>query len=287
MYQSRSWYNAMQLRLNKRLSHGFQVQGSFTWSKSIDDSSGSTAGDTFQLDPVSEPWYDLRLDKGLSDFNVGRNLTINGLYDVPAPKNLGALGEKVLGGWEVGLILALGDGVPMPVDMSGSGLAGEVIPTVEPPNVVPGCNAQSMVNSSSTYRSNGLLYINSNCLSLVPLTATNAPYCDASGRGFTPALAAVTCPNIRGNLGRDVIIGPGLFDTDFSLFKNNYVRRVSETFNIQFRAEFFNVLNRTNFAPTSNLSPFGSDGTPTQGFGQLGATQVDNREIQLALKLVW
>jgi hypothetical protein len=290
MYQSRSWYNALQIRVDKRLSHGFQVQGSFTWSKSMDDSSGSTAGDTFQLDAVSEPWYDLRLDKGLSDFNVGRNLTINGLYNVPTPKSLGGIGEKALGGWEFGLIVSLGDGVPMPLNIASAAsldLAGEIIPTVQPPNLVPGCSAQSLANSSSAYRSNGLLYINSNCLSLTPLTATNAPFCDSAGRGFAVALAATTCPNIRGNFGRDVIIGPGLFDTNFSVFKNNYIRKVSESFNVQFRAEFFNVLNRTNFAPTPNLSPFNSDGTPTQGFGQLGATQINNREIQLALKLIW
>jgi Carboxypeptidase regulatory-like domain/TonB-dependent Receptor Plug Domain len=290
MYQSRSWYNALQIRVDKRLSHGFQVQGSFTWSKSMDDSSGSTAGDTFQLDAVSEPWYDLRLDKGLSDFNVGRNLTINGLYNVPTPKSLGGIGEKALGGWEFGLIVSLGDGVPMPLNIASAAsldLAGEIIPTVQPPNLVPGCSAQSLANSSSAYRSNGLLYINSNCLSLTPLTATNAPFCDSAGRGFALALAATTCPSIRGNFGRDVIIGPGLFDTNFSVFKNNYIRKVSESFNVQFRAEFFNVLNRTNFAPTPNLSPFNSDGTPTQGFGQLGATQINNREIQLALKVIW
>ena len=120
-----------------------------------------------------------------------------------------------------------------------------------------------------------------------PERAEAAPAAAGGNRGFTPALAATTCPNIRGNLGRDVVIGPGLFNTDFSVFKNNYIRKVSEAFNIQFRAEFFNVLNRTNFAPTSNLSPFNADGTPTQGFGQLGSTQVDNREIQLALKLIW
>jgi hypothetical protein len=88
-------------------------------------------------------------------------------------------------------------------------------------------------------------------------------------------------------LGRNTIVGPGLFNIDFSLFKNNYVRRISETFNLQFRAEFFNVLNHTNFAPPSQLSPFNADGTRDPTFGQLTQTQGQNRQIQLALKLVW
>ena len=283
MWQSSSWYNGMVVRLDKRLSHGFQLLGSFTWSKSIDDSSGSTAGDTFQLDSVSEPWYDMKLNKGLSDFDVRRNLVISGIWNVPTPRTLGAFGEKALGGWQIGLITALADGIPMPISFA-SDLAGEVIPTVQPPYTVPGCNADSMINPNFRH---SLSLFNPGCFSLAPLTPANAAYCDSAGRGFAPALAASTCANIRGNLGRDVVIGPGLFNMDFSVFKNNFIKAVSETFNVQFRAEMFNVLNHTNFAPSSNLSPFNADGTPTSSFGQLTSTQTDNRQIQLALKLIW
>ncbi len=285
MWQSRSWYNAMQVRVDKRMSHGFQLLGSFTWSKSLDDSSGSTAGDTFQLDSVSEPWYDLSLNKGLSDFDVRRNLVISGVWNVPATKALGAFGEKVLGGWQLGIIATLADGIPEPIASAGAiDLVGEVITTVQPPNVVPGCTANSLVNSN--YRQS-LFYINSSCVSLVPKTAANAQYCDSAGRGFGATLAAATCANIRGNLGRDVLIGPGLFNVNFSVYKNTLIRRISETFNVQFRAEMFNVLNHANFAPSGNLSPFNADGTATSSFGQLTSTQGDNRVIQLALKLVW
>src|SRR6266446_6064330 len=137
MWMSRSWYNAFQVRLNKQMSHGFQVQGSFTYSKSIDDASGSTAGDTFQLDAVSEPWYDLSLDKGLSAFDVRRNLVVNSLWNAPTPKS-GGLRERLLGGWQLGLITALADGVPATPQI-GSDILGEVIPTVNSGNLVPGC----------------------------------------------------------------------------------------------------------------------------------------------------
>jgi hypothetical protein len=159
-------------------------------------------------------------------------------------------------------------------------MLGEDITTVNPPNVVAGCSPQNL--TTSNYR-HSLYYLNTSCISLVPLTAANASVCDQR-------LGANTCSNIRGNLGRNTITGPGMFNVDFSVFKNNYIRKISETANLQFRAEFFNVLNHTNFAPPNlaNLVAFNSTGVPQTGtFGQLTSTQGQNRIIQLALKLVW
>jgi hypothetical protein len=285
LYQSRSWYNAMQIKLDKRMGHGFQVQVAYTWSKSIDDSSGSTAGDTFSADIVSEPWYNLSLDKGLSDFDVRHNVVINGLWNVPTAPRMGMFGDKVLGGWQLGIITTLASGVPVSASMTAFNnafdLGGEIVTTNQPPNLVAGCSAQNLVNSN--YRTT-LSYVNGSCLSLVPATTANAGFCDTS-RG---AAYAGFCPNIRGDLGRDTIIGPGLFDMDFSVFKNNYIRKISETFNVQFRAEMFNVLNHANFAPTTNLNPFKNiNGARDPQFGVLTSTQVPDREIQMALKVIW
>jgi hypothetical protein len=128
---------------------------------------------------------------------------------------------------------------------------------------------------------------------MVPQTVTNTPYCDtarAASLGF-PGF----CPNIRGNLARNTILGPGLADVDFSLVKNNYITKISETFNVQFRLELFNALNRANFAqPILNANTGGGameaifdTGQPNPQFGQIVGTQIPNRQIQLALKLVW
>jgi len=295
LWQSRSWYNAMQIKLDKRMSHGFQVQVAYTWSKSMDDSSGSTAGDTFSADIVSEPWYNLSLNKGLSDFDVRHNIVINGLWNVPTVPRMGTFGDKVLGGWQLGIITTLGSGVPVSASMTAFNnafdLGGELITTNQPPNLVAGCSAQNLVNSG--YRTS-LLYIKQNCLGIVPLTTANAAICDQSVATTVGAVTTYSsrvpgfCPNIRGDLGRDTIIGPGLFDMDFSVFKNNYIRKISETFNVQFRAEMFNVLNHANFAPTTNLNPFtGINLTPDPQFGKLTSTQVPDREIQMALKVIW
>jgi len=72
-----------------------------------------------------------------------------------------------------------------------------------------------------------------------------------------------TCLNLRGNLGRNTLIGPGLVNLDFSVFKNNHIKRISDSFNVQFRAEFFNIINHTNFSPPlDKRNVFDSTGHP-------------------------
>ena len=80
-YEGHSYYNALEAQLAKRMSRGFQVQGTFTWAKSMDTSSASVAGDSFGNSISSLPWFDLRLNRGLSDFNVGRTLVVNGTWE--------------------------------------------------------------------------------------------------------------------------------------------------------------------------------------------------------------
>ena len=146
MWQSRSYYNALQVKLDKRVSHGFQVEGSFTWSKSIDDTSGSAAADTFTNEWNAPPWYDLSLNRGLSGFNVGRNLVVNGLWNAPAPKRLGGIGNRALGGWQLGIIASLADGIPITpsMGMDGSDLLGEIIPTINPPQFLASSTCTSL-----------------------------------------------------------------------------------------------------------------------------------------------
>jgi len=96
-----------------------------------------------------------------------------------------------------------------------------------------------------------------------------------------------------GNLKRNAIIGPGLFDVDMSFIKDNHIAKFGESFNVQFRAEFFNIFNRTNLP----LPDSGTNGLDTleplppvvgDGFGLIDqATQIPMREIQFALKVVW
>jgi hypothetical protein len=107
-----------------------------------------------------------------------------------------------------------------------------------------------------------------------------------------PAVAAVfpQCFNLRGNAGRNILTAPGLINMDFAVFKNNHIRRISETFNIQFRAEMFNILNRANFSPPvlpDQTDIFSGDGSLNDSAGQLKSTVTDAREIQFGIKFVW
>jgi len=168
------------------------------------------------------------------------------------------------------------------------------------PDYVSGCK----VANTSTGRTGALQYINPNCFinAVAPSAAFfNAapPFgCDksfitnyATSNPGLPALSPLTCINLLGNLGRNTVIGPGLLNLDFSVVKDNYIKKITESFNVQFRAEFFNVLNRTNFAApdASNLEAFTATGTTAPNFGTLTSTlpAAPNREIQFALKLLW
>ena len=117
-----------------------------------------------------------------------------------------------------------------------------------------------------------------------PSQAFYNQYCDP--HFGNPGL--LQCFNPRGNSGRNVVIGPGLANLDFSVFKNNAVKRISETFNVQVRAEFFNVLNRANFyPPITPVDVFDGASNPTGVAGQLTTTTTPAREIQFAVKIIW
>jgi hypothetical protein len=109
-------------------------------------------------------------------------------------------------------------------------------------------------------------------------------------------VAAPLCFNLRGNSGRNILIGPGITNLDFSIFKNNQIKRISESFNIQFRVEMFNILNHPNFAPPGpgdgNTDIFDATGTSlAPGGGGTGGvllkTTIPERQIQFALKVVF
>jgi outer membrane receptor protein involved in Fe transport len=280
MWQSSSVYNGLHVKLEKRMSHGLQLQTSFTWSKTIDNASGSFAGDNFALDYTSLPWFDMKLNRGLADFNIGRNLVVNGLWEPPAPKSIKGPAGWALSGWQLGIIASVADGVPFFANFGSSGdPLGQINPTLDVPSRVAGPGCSSLVNPGN--RSN---YLKPQCLQLPPAT----PAAIAAGCDTVHSLPG-TCFNLLGNLGRNTMIGPGLQNFDFSLFKNTKVSRISETFNVQFRAEFFNILNRANFSPPplTNLQAFDATGIAVPGFGQITSTQTTSRQIQFALKFIW
>jgi hypothetical protein len=165
------------------------------------------------------------------------------------------------GGWQLGEILQVSSGLPFTPLIGGDPL-GSLIASFAydyPDRLsLPGCNHP--VNAGNPNH-----YINTGCF-------------------------AVPNPvNRLGNAGRNVAIGPGVLNLDTSLYKNNRIQRISETFNVQFRAELFNVLNHTNFAPPNSTSIliFNQNLAAVPSGGVLTATSTTARQIQLAIKLVW
>ena len=290
-YEGHSQYDALEAQLAKRMSHGFQVQGTFTWGKSIDTSSASVAGDTFGNSISSLHWFDMRLSRGLSDFNVGRTLVVNGTWEVPSPKTLSAPAQWALGGWELGLIFTASDGVPFTATW-GTGADPQGTLSSDDwafPNRLGGPGCKTLTNPGNPNN-----YIKTQCFQVA--TAPDLAFWSANCDPAPPSLGGplspgdLSCFNLRGNSGRNILIAPGVTSLDFSLFKNNYIKRISERFNIQFRAEIFNILNHPNFAPPvtpDNVDIFDGTGSPTGVAGLLTKTTTTAREIQFAVKVTF
>jgi Carboxypeptidase regulatory-like domain/TonB dependent receptor/TonB-dependent Receptor Plug Domain len=283
VWAGNSFYDALELQLTRKMTHGLQIQGSYTWGKSIDTSSAAISGDVFRNGVTSMHWFNWKMSRGLSDYNIGRTLVINGTWQVPTLKSAsGPLGWGV-NGWELGAIYKVSDGVPSTATFGTDGDALG-INSGDPwdfPNrlVGPGCG--TLVNPGNPNH-----YIKTQCFAIptAPSAAFYTANCDPAFGTFPQ------CFNLRGNAGRNILIGPGTSNLDFSVFKNNYVKRISENFNVQFRAELFNILNRANFAvPLSpdNTIIFDSTGALVGNTGLLTSTTTTAREIQFALKLIW
>jgi hypothetical protein len=293
-YGGNSFYDALEVGIRKAVSHGVQLQGSFTWGKSIDTGSATVAGDQFSNSISSLPWYDLKSIRGLSDFNVGRTLVISGTWQVPSRNSLSGPAAWITSGWELGAIYRVSDGVPFTPTFGTDG-DPQGLNNSDPwafPNRLVGPGCQTLVNPGNPNN-----YIKTQCFATptAPPSFFTAPtpMCSSDPRLGSDAVgdpALLQCFNLRGNAGRNILIGPGTSNLDFSIFKNNYVKRISENFNAQFRAEFFNILNHANFAlpiTPDNTDIFDSSGAPTGVAGLLTSTTTTAREIQFAMKLIW
>ncbi len=287
-YGGNSFYDALELQLAKKMSHGFQVQGAFTWGKSIDTESGTVAGDQFGNSISALDWFDQRLTRGVSDFNIGKTLVINGIWQVPGLKSASGPVAWVVNGWQLGGIYKAGDGVPFTPAIGGDVLGKRSSKTFDYPNRVAGCDP---INGN--FKSQNLVYVNASCFAFptAPDLAFWNANCDHVSKLYGSPKAAAPfplCVNLRGSSGRNILVGPGVSEFDFSVFKNNYVKRISESFNVQFRAEFFNVFNHANFAvPADNANVFDVSGVLNGTVGSLTSLSTTEREIQFALKVMW
>ncbi|MBI4478846.1 MAG: TonB-dependent receptor [Acidobacteria bacterium] len=248
-----SSYNALNANLQKRFSHGLTYQASYTYSKCIDDASSSetnytTAATTGQWSP------DRSLETARCNFNVPHSFVANGLYELPfgvgkAFMNSDGVSDIILGGWQIGGVVTIQQGTPFTVttNFSTTGYAFNA----NRPNVAPGVDIKEATKGSFGNR---------------------VQYFDPSAFVARPPAGTI------GNASRNILLGPPIVQTNFTLSKSF---SLTEQANLQFRSEFFNVFNQTNLSfPASNVNV-------AAGLGRINDTSTKARQIQLALKLTF
>lgn len=270
-------YNALEVDVRRSFANGLQFRGTYTWSKNLDNGSAwntSVSANTPAF--VSVPG-DPGLDYGPAATDVRHLAAINGTYDLPIGHaryflaNASPLVDKAVGGWSLSAIADLQSGFAFSPQLgynpTGSGDTRNPVR----PNINPAFTGELYPKKVGEW-------FNPN--------AFTAPVSTLSSTGTITGGAV-------GNLGRDTLTGPGLAELDLSLLKATHL---SERYSLQFRSEFFNVLNHTNFT-TPNAITYASAPTLVSGVytapsisptaGVITATATTSRQIQFGLKLVF
>jgi len=264
-------YNALVVSLVRQVGRGVTAQISYTYSHCLTDGSGSYGLEQGDLG-ISDP-YDPRYDYGDCTFDLRHNLVANVIYTLPFH------GNRLIEGWMMSGIFTAQSGVPFTISdgFDNAGLVDNAQTTR--PDVVPGCDPyvkkRVLVPSGSTMIPEPE-WINSSCYTLQPA-------------------------GTLGDAGVDTLVGPHYINLDFALIKNT---RITERLNAQFRAEFFNIANRTDFGlpgaslytaacaggspGCSSATPGGEGGLASPTYGLIASTNPNSqREIQFAVKLIF
>jgi|CZKL01.1.fsa_nt_gi hypothetical protein len=259
-----SSYNGLEGDVRHSYAHGLQLRGVYTWSKNLDDGSAwntSVSANTPAF--VSYPGNP-KLDYGLAATNISHATAVSGTWELPVGRghallaNANPLEQSIAAGWNLSGIATLQSGFPFSPQLGYN-------PTGNGDTRNP---ARPQLNANF----HGMLY---------PKTP---------GEWFNPNAFLAPYPGTFGNAGRDSLTGPGLEDLDLSLVKNSTIH---ERLHAQFRAEYFNILNHTNFT-TPNAVVFSTGPTPAKTStapalsptaGVMTATATTSRQLQFALKL--
>lgn len=250
--RSKSSYNSLQLRYQQRLDSGLSVLGSYTWSKSLDDASGffSSAGDpNFPQDS-----FNVGAERGRSNFDIAHRLSLSYSYDLPIGK-----GHKLGGdnGWVSGTLLSGWQSYGIVTVQSGRPFTVALLPEIDNSNT-----GRSILGFGANDRPN-----------LVGDSVESERHPE---HWFNTAAFVFPPRGSFGNAGRNILVGPAFQNVNASLVKNTALR---EGLNLQFRAEFFNLLNHPNLDLPDNFL-----GSPT--FGRIVSAQ-GPRHIQFGLKLLF
>ena len=293
-----SWYNALQVSLNKRLSKGLEFQTNYTWSHSIDTTEGQVAGSDCSgtgSNTGTDP-NDPRIDRGPSCFDIRQNLRFNVIYHLPGLR-ASNLASKFLNGWWVSSIVTAQTGFPFsPTVASNRSQSAVGSAASDRVNVGTATVAPGQTGPDGTVNTTNQTFVPFNSGTVI----TGNP-----NQWFNPLMfslqSLVPCPNnsaltcgTLGDASRGLLRGPDLTAWDFSLVKDTAVPHMGEQTRLQFRAEFFNILNHANFGMPSGTVFAGSTAdrgalseSPVATAGRITTTSTSSRQIQLVLKLLF
>lgn len=265
-----STYNALQASLAGTVARGGPgIQASYTWSKSLDDTSGVPAnGNTTGAISSTYPQnpFNTHAEKGPSSFDVTHGFTMSLAQDLQLEKAewLQSLNRKVTAGWELLSISTISSGSPFTV-YSGVQQTAAGSNGVDRPNQIAKPHLSTARKVREDYFGEGS---NNSAFFAIPV---NLPGGSGPNDGYF------------GSLGRDTFRGPAFYDFDFSLIKDTPVGRRqsgSEFFDVQFRSEFFNLFNIVDMGLPANT-------IKGSGFGEISKTAGTSRQIQFSVKLLF
>ena len=249
-----SWYNALEVSVTKRLSHGFQFLASYTFSKTLDtdgsDINSISAGNTLTLGNQNSPqerW-------GRASTDRTHRFVISGTWMVPNPSR--GVASAVFGGWSLSGVGIVQSGSAMTVALTN---ATNVFGISEDRAELTGACSKSQLLTSGPIGKRLDDYFNKSCFTTPPVIGA-----DGIGTAF-------------GNSGTGIVNGPRQVNVDLSLSKLVALPWPREGSGLEFRAEFFNTFNHPQFAnPDANFS--------SATFGAIISTAVNARVGQLGLK---
>ncbi|MBI2819000.1 MAG: TonB-dependent receptor [Acidobacteria bacterium] len=254
-----SWYNSLQFGLTKRLSKGLQFQSSYTWSKTIDETQSQLGAENTSSDSTGSDPSNRRTDRGLASFDLTHNWRLNTIYRLPELISSGGIAGGLLNGWWFSGILSVQTGYPFSPSLGSNRSRSKVAGAqADRPDLVPGRSNEDIILGGPDR------------------------YFDPSGFSIQPA-------GFLGTAGRNILRGPGFATLDFSAVKDTALKFLGEGGKLEFRAEFFNILNRANFGMPSRAVFAGTSDVeaPLANVGKISNTASTSRQIQLALKVLF
>ncbi len=258
VYQTRfpSNYNSLQASLTKRLSHGLQFLGSYTWSKSMDETSGTNGSDVFEEWLLSNDQNNPRQAYGPTDFDRTNRAVFSVVYQTPQLSSAPRFTRDALRNWQVSAVAVAQSGSPLTIlDNNAGAVYGNFENRAESPTSNP-------MTSGSMYQRALGHYLNASAFPSAPM----APF------GVAPT------DTDFGNSSTGFLRGPAQRNIDLALERSF---PIGERVTFHFRSEFFNLTNTPNFAnPNVNL-------TSGQAFGTITGTANNPRIIQFAGKILF